>query len=205
MPTLKLRYFDFHGGRGEPARLALAIANIPFEDDRIPLEDWPSVKGSTPFGQCPVLEVDGEVITQGNSINRYVGKLAGLYPEDDLEALRVDEVMDAIDDIVLRVVKTMFMEDEDKKRKAREDLAAEPIPLYLTQIAERLERNGGEYMVGGRLTVADLKVFVWIRGLRSGILDYIPTDLVDQVAPNLAAHQERIAAHPGVVAWYAAH
>ena len=41
MPKLKLTYFDFHGGRGEPARLALAIAGIPFEDDRVPGSDWP--------------------------------------------------------------------------------------------------------------------------------------------------------------------
>jgi hypothetical protein len=31
MPKLKLTYFDFHGGRGEPARLALSIGGIPFE------------------------------------------------------------------------------------------------------------------------------------------------------------------------------
>ena len=32
MAKLKLTYFDFHGGRGEPARLALAIGGIAFED-----------------------------------------------------------------------------------------------------------------------------------------------------------------------------
>ena len=32
---LKLTYFDFHGGRGEPARIALSIGGIPFEDDRV--------------------------------------------------------------------------------------------------------------------------------------------------------------------------
>ena len=36
MAKLKLTYFDFHGGRGEPARLALSISGIPFEDDRVP-------------------------------------------------------------------------------------------------------------------------------------------------------------------------
>jgi len=34
---LKLSYFDFPGGRGEPARLALNLAGIPFEDYRIPI------------------------------------------------------------------------------------------------------------------------------------------------------------------------
>jgi hypothetical protein len=36
MSKLKLTYFDFHGGRGESARLALSIGGIPFEDDRVP-------------------------------------------------------------------------------------------------------------------------------------------------------------------------
>ena len=39
MPKLKLTYFDFHGGRGEPARLALSMGGIPFEDDRVPPSD----------------------------------------------------------------------------------------------------------------------------------------------------------------------
>ena len=66
MPNLKLTYFDFHGGRGEPARLALSIAGIPFEDDRVPGADWPRRKPSTPFGSLPVLEVDGAIVTQSN-------------------------------------------------------------------------------------------------------------------------------------------
>ena len=40
MAKLKLTYFDFHGGRGEPARLALSISGIPFEDDRVPPSEW---------------------------------------------------------------------------------------------------------------------------------------------------------------------
>ena len=55
---------------------------------------------------------------------------------------------------------------------------------------------------GNRLSVADLKVFVWIRNLKSGVLDYIPTDLVDRVAPGLLAHYERIGAHPDIVTYY---
>ena len=39
MPKLKLTYFDFHGGRGEPARLALSIGGIPFEDARVAPSD----------------------------------------------------------------------------------------------------------------------------------------------------------------------
>ena len=49
MPALRLQYFDFAGGRGEAARLALAIGGVPFEDERIPLADWPSVRERMPL------------------------------------------------------------------------------------------------------------------------------------------------------------
>ncbi|MDH3673780.1 MAG: glutathione S-transferase, partial [Gammaproteobacteria bacterium] len=39
MHKLTLTYFDFHGGRGEPARLAMTIGGIEFEDGRIPLSE----------------------------------------------------------------------------------------------------------------------------------------------------------------------
>ena len=35
MAKLRLNYFDFDGGRGEPARLALHIGGIAFEPPRI--------------------------------------------------------------------------------------------------------------------------------------------------------------------------
>ena len=37
----------------------------------------------------------------------------------------------------------------------------------------------GDWFADGRLTVADLKVFVFTRSLASGVLDHIPTDLVE--------------------------
>jgi hypothetical protein len=42
-----------------------------------------------------------------------------------------------------------------------------------------------------------------VRGLNSGRLDHVPTDLVEKVAPLLNAHQQRIAQMPAVVQYYA--
>src|SRR5438309_3465793 len=95
MAKLKLTYFEFDGGRGDPARLALHIGGIAFEDHRISGKDWPGFRDMMPFLAMPTLEVDAKVVSQSNSINRYVGKLAGLYPKDDWQALLCDEVMDA--------------------------------------------------------------------------------------------------------------
>jgi glutathione S-transferase len=201
MAKLKLTYFDFDGGRGEPARLALHIGGIAFEDHRLAGKDWPAFRDKTPFLALPTLEVDGEVVSQSNSINRYVGKLTGLYPKDDLQAFLCDEAMDAAEDISTRIAQTIDL-PEDAKKSAREELAAGHITRYLEQFQARLEAAGGEYFADRHLTVADLKVAMLIRWLRSGVLDYIPKDLVDTVAPQLVRHFERVTGHPKVAEYY---
>lgn len=203
MPKLVLTYFDFDGGRGEPARLALHIGGVAFEDKRIPGPEWPKFRDQMPFRAMPVLDVDGKIIAHSNTINRYVGKLTGLYPKDDWQAALCDEAMDAAEDIGTRIGATMQL-GPDEKKKAREELAAGPIPRFLEQLQARLKAAGGEYFADKRLTVADLKVFMWVRWLRSGALDHIAKDLPDRIAPLLVQHFERVAAHPKVAAYYQA-
>ena len=203
MPKLTLTYFDFDGSRGEVPRLAMHVGGVPFEDRRIARKDWAALRDSMPFQAVPVLEVDGKVIAQSNTINRYVGKLAGLYPKDDWNAARVDEVMDAVEDITTRIGATIRMEGE-AKQKAREELAAGPIPRFLQQLDARLKSAGGEWFVENRLTVADLKCYLLTRWLKSGVIDHVPADIVDRHAPLLAAHLERVGNHPKIAAYYAA-
>jgi glutathione S-transferase len=202
LPRLKLTYFDFDGGRGEAARLTLAIAGIEFDDCRIPLKAWADHKEQMPFHALPVLQVDGEEISQSNTINRYLGKLTNLYPADPWQAALCDEVMDAIEDIGTQIVATFSIKDDTRKKAARDRLAGGPIPLYLARLDSELERRGGEYFADNRLTVADLKAFVWIRHLRSGALDYIPTDLPDRMAPLLLRHFERLNGDRQIRAYY---
>lgn len=203
MPKLVLTYFDFDGGRGEAARLAMHVAGIAFEDRRIAGKDWPALRDQTPFRSMPLLEVDGKTITQSNTINRYLGKLGGLYPKDDWQATLADEVMDAVEDISVKISSTLPLEGEAKK-KAREALVAGPIPRFLQQIEARLKAGGGEWFVEKRLTVADLKCYLWVRWLKSGALDHIPADIVDKNAPLLARHLERVNSQPKIAAYYAA-
>lgn len=203
MPKLVLTYFDIDGSRGEVARLAMQLAGIPFEDRRIPRKDWAAVRDNMPFQSLPILEVDGKVIAQSNTINRYVGKLAGLYPKDDWNAARVDEVMDAVEDISIMISRTFALEGEAKKL-AREALAAGSIARFLQQLEARLKAGGGEWFVENRLTVADLKCHLFVRWLKSGMLDHVPADIVDQHAPLLAKHMDRVRSQPKIAAYYAA-
>lgn len=202
MPKLKITYFDMHGGRAEPVRLALAIGNIPFEDHRFAYPEFADVRKNTPFGQVPMLEVDGVQVTQCDSMLRYAGQIAGLYPRDAYQALLCDEVMYVVEEAGVKMGPTYRMTGEEQKA-ARLALVNGSMPVYLRWLEKQLLAHGGEYFADNRLTVADLKVFIDVRTLNSGRLDHVPTDLVEQVAPALNAHAKRIAEHPAVVAYYA--
>lgn len=202
MPQLKLTYFDFHGGRAEPARLALHLGGIPFEDHRFTFAGFAEVRKSTPFGQVPVLHVDGVQVTQCDAITRYAGKLAGLYPSDPFQALLCDEVMYVVEEASVKMGPTFRMTGEEQKA-ARLALVNGPMPVYLRWLQSQLVAHGGEYFADNRLTMADLKVFVDVRGLNSGRLDHVPADLVETVAPLLNAHMQRVAQTPAVAQYYA--
>ena len=202
MAQLKLSYFDFHGGRAEPARLALAIGDVAFEDHRFTFPEFDEVRKSTPFGQVPVLVVDGVQVTQCDAITRYAGKLAGLYPTDAYQALLCDEVMYVVEEASVKLGPSFRMTGEEQKA-ARLALVKGSMSVYLAWLQKQLLAHGGEYFADNRLTVADLKVFVDVRALNSGRLDHVPTDLVEEVAPALNAHMQRIAHTPAIAAYYA--
>ena len=201
-PKMKLTYFDIDGGRAEPVRIALHLHGIPFEDHRISFETFGATKSTFPFGCVPVMEVDGQTLTQSDAMNRFVGKLTDLYPSDPWLAARCDEAMGAVEDIVERVVATFPIQDTDAKRAARLKLVEGPIPVFLRGLANLLQTGGGEYFVGGKRSMADFKVGVWIRSLLAGVLDHVPKDIVQQHAPTLVGHYERIFLAADVAGYY---
>lgn len=202
MNKLKLTYFDFSGGRAEPARLAMHIGGIPFEDYRFAPSDFSEVRKKTPLNKVPTLQVDDVQVTQSDAITRYVGRLAGLYPEDDFQALLCDEVMAALEDLNIEIGTTFGMVGDDLKR-AREALVTGALPRYLQWLQNQLESHGGAFLADNRLTIADLKAFVILRWLSSGKLDHIPRDLIETVAPRLKGYMDRVAALPAIAQYHA--
>ena len=203
MTDYKLTYFDMDGGRAEPVRIAFHAANIEFEDERISFPEFMEMRKSVRFNCVPVLRIDGTEVTQSNAMCRFVGKKAGLYPEDDLQALYCDEAMGAVEDLLHQMVQTFGLEGDEFKA-AREKLVDGWLTVILKGLDELLER-GGDYFADNRLTVADLKVFGITQWLLSGQLEHVPTDLVRRVAPRLIAHEQRVSSDPVVVAYYESH
>ena len=185
---LKIIYFNFPFWRAEVSRISLFISNIPFEDKRLTNEDFSYVKEhgqmkdgtKIPFSQFPVLVINGEVIAQTGAIARICGKLSGLYPEDIVEAGKVDQVIDAATDINMLIRPSMRENDPIKKKEMREDLSKNDLPRYFSYLEDLLSNNKSQWFVGNKMSIADIAIWRISGWLTSGIIDDIPKNLIDK-------------------------
>lgn len=201
MANVKVTYFDFSGSRGEEVRLALVLAGVAFDDERIDRETFAEIKSELPFPHVPVLEIGGRgVFGQTNAILRLIGRQHDLYPKDPFEAARHDVLMEAAEDLRARITPSMHMKDEAEKKAARQELAGGFIPLWAAGV-ERLIGNG-PFVGGDRPGVADIKLYMVYTWISRGILDGLPADLFAPY-PKFGAVADAIRNHPAVVAWYA--
>lgn len=202
-PTLKLYYFDIKG-RGESIRVALSIAGIPFEDVRLSHEAFAKMKETNqlPFGQVPIMDVDGKRLAQSSAILRYVGRLGGLYPQDPWQAAKVDEIMYAFEDVG-NLLRPSFMEQDPQKRlEMRKQLVAEAFPKWFSNIQRVLQANGTNFFVGNELTIADIAAFNAMKWLTGGFLDGVPTTVLDDY-PALVKHMHHFEQLPKIQEYYA--
>lgn len=96
--AMALKYFDI-AGRAEPIRILFHIAGVQYDDVRIPFKEWPDVKETTPLGFVPVLTIDGQDFCQSISLTRYAAKLAGWYPESEVDALKADMIAETVNEL----------------------------------------------------------------------------------------------------------
>lgn len=198
---MKLTYFDARG-RAEAIRLALTIAEKPFEDERIDSATFRTLKPSLPYKSLPILTVDETVFAQSMSILRYVGKITGLYPTDALKALQVDEILDTIADLGAGVYRG---EDKDRMRAERERWAKEDVPKFFGGMEKRIGLFGnGPFVTGEEMSIADLVVSQFVIMIRAGILDYVAKDVLDGF-PKLVRAHDGVMEHPKVSEWYKKH
>lgn len=201
MTKPKLTYFDAPVSRGEECRLALVLAGVEFEDERIKFADWPALKPQTPFGSLPVFAVPGHApLAQSNAILVLIGRRHGLHPKDDFVAAQHESVMAAVEDLRGAIRPSMVVKDPDEKRRMREQLAAEVIPVWAAHV-ERLIGEG-PFFGGAAPQVADIKLYVVSKWIKSGVLDHIPATVLDAY-PKLNRLHDAVREDPRVKAWYA--
>ena len=197
----KLTYFDAPVSRGEECRLALHIAGVDFEDNRLKADQWTAYKPTSPFGAVPVLEWPGKKpIAHSNAILVLVGREYDLHPKDNFEAARHEELLSHVEDLRHKVSPTLRIKDEAEKKAVREDLAANYLPIWAGYTEAYL--GDGPFVAGAKLHVADLKLHMAVRWFAGGKVDHIPPTIFAGF-PKLTRVFEAVRDDARVEAWYA--
>lgn len=205
---IKIYYSHTPFWRAEVLRVSLFISNIPFEDVRISREEFinmiktgylPNGK-KVPFHQLPVIEIDGEIIGQTGAIARYCGKISNLYSNDDINAAKIDQIIDAATDITNLVSPTIREKDEQKKVEDRLILKNKLLPRWFRYLENILSESASDWFVENKMTIADIAMWRLLGWLISGIIDGIPTTIVDSY-PKLKNIHTNVHHHPKVQEW----
>ena len=192
---IKLIYFNFPFWRAEISRISLFYGDIPFEDVRISSDDFAYVKisGTLPDGTViptkalPCLSVDGVSFCQTGAIARFCGKLSGLYPnENNVDCALIDQVIDICTDITNCISYPTNTEGEVNQRSFRESLFEKDGKLSknLSSLESVVEEQNCKtknalFFIGDNLSVGDLAIWGIVKWLKSGVIDFIPTSLIN--------------------------
>jgi glutathione S-transferase len=203
MPQYKLHYFGIRG-RGEILRLMFNAAGVPFEDHRIEMKDWPTLKPKFPFEQLPVLEVDGKFIPQSFAIVLHLADAFGLAGKSAFEKSQCIVISETLKDLLGDITKfgmkmtptgpQLNTEADQETVKKFLETQKKLLGLLEKYVHENLTKDG--YVVGKALTFADLHLLiVW------DMLEFFTfVKITEQLAayPALVAHRKRISELPRI-------
>jgi glutathione S-transferase len=194
----KLTYFNYYG-RGEAVRMLFALAGVEYEDRRIEVtgDDWKEFKPKTPFGQLPLLEIDGRVFCQSVAITRYLANKFGFAGKTELDKLQADMIVDCIMDLATPIEPIFDEEDETKKNELRKNYEGK-LDKHLENLNKMLIANndGNGFFVGDSMTWADL---VWTT--HSCFIYYMKYGLLVDKYPKLTAIRGRVEADLRLAEW----
>lgn len=197
--NLRLIYFDMPG-LGEIIRLILTWADKEFEDVRISGEKWPEVKPTTPFGQLPLIEIDGKVYAQSLAIANYCAREFGLYGKSNEDGLKIDQFAQLTQDFIKEVIKCVGESDEAKKAEIEKKIKKEDASRYLGFTEKLLDENNGEHLVGDSFTLADLIAY----DVATGSLKVYIDDVYDRY-PLLKQLVEKVGNNEKIKAYRESH
>ncbi|XP_033746351.1 hematopoietic prostaglandin D synthase-like [Pecten maximus] len=197
MPSYKLTYFNVRG-RAEVTRLALAVAKVKYEDERLDSNAWQKMKPNTLTGQLPILVADGKEISQSNAILRHIAREHGMYGKGNKENTEVDVVIETANDLIDKKIKVFFEKDESKKAELMKEFVDDTVPLFVKISSALLGKK--EWMVGSKVTVADLTVYNVLESIVTMALDKFGKDIFDGY-DNMKQHANRVKSIPEMKKW----
>jgi glutathione S-transferase len=214
----ELYYHPTVQGRGEFVRLALEEAGADYVDVArrkgkagVPammkiIEDKRSLH--PPFAP-PFVKVGKLVVAQTANILFFLGPRLNLSPRDEAGRLWAHQLQLTITDLVVEIHDShhpitswlYFEEQRPAARRRTKDFWHYRVPKFLGYFERILQKNGGRFLVGRRLSYVDLSIFQIIEGLRYAFPKRMKR--FERKVPGLIGLHERVAARPRIKAYLA--
>jgi glutathione S-transferase len=216
----ELYYWPSNQGRGEFVRLALEEAAAEYVDvGRLPEADGGGVPAilklmnapdtRTPPFAPPFLKAGDLIIGQTANILMYIGAHHGLAPADEAGRLWTHQLQLSVTDFIKEIHDThhpigaAFYYEEQKAEAKRytENFLKLRATKFLNYFESVLARNGGQHLVGGALTYADLSLFQLVAGLRYAFPRAMAR--LERDLPRAVALHDAVAKRPRIAAYLA--
>lgn len=208
-----LYYWPTIQGRGEFIRLALEAGGADYVDVSRQDDGEAMMRliktAATPAFAPPFLKLGERTIGQVAAILAWIGPQLGLAPDGDSDRAWVNQIQLTLADLVVEAhdthhpVDLMAYYDDQKPEAARraEGFRDHRIAKFLGWAERVLERNpaGPDWLVGDRITYADLSLFQVVEGLRYAFPK--ATARVMRDTSRVAAVRDRVAALPRIAAY----
>ena len=168
-----------------------------------------SARVATPPFAPPYLKAGKLVIAQTANILLYLGARHGLAPKPEAGRLWAHQLQLTIADFVVEihdahhpVASGLYYEDQKKEAKRRaEDFRKTRAPKFLGYLDDVVERRGGPFLLGRRLSYPDLSLFQTVAGLRYAFPKMMKR--LEKKVPRVVAVHDRVAERPRIAAYLA--
>jgi len=214
----QLFYWPEIQGRGEFVRLTLEDAGAAYDDvvrskagksgglDRMMAMMDGGRDKHPPFAP-PFLKAGKLVIAQVANILYYLGPRLKLSPRDEAGRLWLHQLQLTVTDFVKEVHDThhpiaagLYYEDQKPESKQyAEHFLDGRVPKYLGYFETVLNKSGGPYVLGRKLSYVDLSLFQLIEGLRYAFPKAMKR--IERKIPRVVKVRNQVAARPRIKAY----
>ncbi|WKX94889.1 hypothetical protein Q1695_011838 [Nippostrongylus brasiliensis] len=173
------------------------LAGQEYDDVRLSREEFPKIKAEMPFGQIPVLEVDGKKLAQSSAIARYVARQFGYAGKNAFDEALVDSLVDQWKDF-FNEARPYFMvllgfQEGDADAVAKQ-LVLPAREKFFTFITKFIKNSNSGFLVGDSVTWVDL-IVAELATQYELVPDFY------KGFPEVKAHSEKVRSLPALKKW----
>eukprot|EP01025_Chloroclados_australasicus_P042341 TRINITY_DN4504_c0_g1_i1.p1 TRINITY_DN4504_c0_g1~~TRINITY_DN4504_c0_g1_i1.p1 ORF type:complete len:250 (-),score=26.68 TRINITY_DN4504_c0_g1_i1:256-1005(-) len=202
VPTIY--YFPGFRGRSELVKLALTVAGKDYNLVEVSKDVVKPDRETFPFAQVPVYKDEDILLGQSNAILRYLGNKYDLMGANPVEQAKIDMFVEGVEAIRLKYLGLIYLDrlaDEAKAQYVETYLNPETSTgrnggAHFQYLQLLLKKEAGEFVVGNKVSVADLTLFDLV-DVHRRILE----NEMQQMYPDLIAHHEMISKIPAIEAY----